>query len=107
MRPLPPVDFTTLGRLDFAEPDFETFGCLALALEAGRAGGTMPAAMNAANEVAVAAFLAGECGFLDIERTVDAVMGRARRRAARIDRPGRGGRRVGARRAARAALSSS
>jgi 1-deoxy-D-xylulose-5-phosphate reductoisomerase len=72
--PVPPVDFTKLGRLDFAEPDYETFGCLMLALEAGRAGGTMPAAMNAANEIAVAAFLAGECGFLDIERAVEVVM---------------------------------
>jgi 1-deoxy-D-xylulose-5-phosphate reductoisomerase len=72
--PSPPVDFAALGHLDFAEPDFRTFRCLALALEAGRTGGTMPAAMNAANEIAVAAFLAGECGFLDIERTVEAVM---------------------------------
>ena len=72
--PLPPVDFAALGRLDFAEPDIETFGCLRLALEAGRAGGTMPCVLNAANEVAVAAFLAGECGFLDIEATVEAVM---------------------------------
>jgi len=72
--PLPPVDFTALGRLDFAEPDYETFGCLRLALDAGAAGGTVPAAMNAANEVAVAAFLDGACGFLDIERIVDGVM---------------------------------
>lgn len=72
--PLPPVDFTKLGRLDFAEPDIETFGCLALALAAGRTAGTMPAAMNAANEVAVAAFLEGACGFLDIERVVATVM---------------------------------
>jgi len=72
--PLPPVDFAALGHLDFAEPDFDTFRCLTLALEAGRIAGTLPAAMNAANEVAVAAFLAGECGFLDIERTVEAVM---------------------------------
>lgn len=72
--PLPPVDFTALGHLDFAEPDFHTFRCLSLALDAGRTGGTMPAAMNAANEVAVAAFLAGACGFLDIERTVETVM---------------------------------
>ena len=50
--------------------DIETFGCLALAFEAGRAGGTSPAVLNAANEVAVAAFLAGRCGFLDIERVV-------------------------------------
>ena len=49
----------TLGALDFEEPDPDTFRCLALALEAGRTGGTMPAAMNAANEVAVAAFLDG------------------------------------------------
>ncbi len=72
--PVPPVDFAALGRLDFAEPDFATFGCLRLALEAGRVAGTSPAVLNAANEVAVAAFLAGECGFLDIESTVEAVL---------------------------------
>jgi 1-deoxy-D-xylulose-5-phosphate reductoisomerase len=72
--PLPPVDFAALGHLDFGEPDASTFGCLRLALEAGRAGGTAPATLNAANEVAVAAFLAGECGFLDIEETVAAVL---------------------------------
>lgn len=72
--PVPAVDFTTVGRLDFAAPDMETFGCLRLALEAGRTGGTAPAALNAANEVAVAAFLAGECGFLDIEATVASVL---------------------------------
>lgn len=72
--PLPPVDFAQLGRLDFDEPDYETFRCLTLALDAGRAGGTLPAAMNAANEVAVAAFLAGACGFLDIEGVVETVM---------------------------------
>lgn len=72
--PLEPVDFARLGHLDFGEPDLETFRCLVLAYEAGKIGGTMPAAMNAANEVAVAAFLEGRCGFLDIERTVDEVM---------------------------------
>jgi len=72
--PLEPVDFAALGRLDFAEPDLETFGCLRLALAAGRAGGTVPAALNAANEVAVAAFLGGRCGFLGIEETVGAVL---------------------------------
>lgn len=71
-----PVDFAALGRLDFAEPDYDTFRCLSLALDAGREGGTMPAAMNAANEIAVAAFLAGRIGFLDIERVVDHVMTR-------------------------------
>jgi 1-deoxy-D-xylulose-5-phosphate reductoisomerase len=72
--PVEPVDFATIGSLDFEEPDLDTFGCLRLALEAGRAGGTVPAAMNAANEVAVAAFLDGRCRFLDIERVVEGVM---------------------------------
>jgi len=77
--PVEPVDFTALGRLDFEEPDYDTFRCLRLALEAGRAGGTVPAAMNAANEVAVAAFLAGRIGFLDIERVVETVLTRHER----------------------------
>ncbi len=68
--PTTPVDFAQLARLDFAEPDIETFRCLAIALDAGRAGGTAPAVMNAANEIAVAAFLAGEARFFDIEETV-------------------------------------
>lgn len=72
--PVTPVDFAALARLDFAEPDADTFRCLGIALEAGRAGGTAPAVMNAANEIAVAAFLAGSVGFLDIEQTVDAVL---------------------------------
>lgn len=74
--PLPPVDFTQIGRLDFEEPDYASFPCLELALEAGRTGGTMPAAMNAANETAVAAFLGHKAGFLDIPRVVEHVMGR-------------------------------
>ncbi|MGA0122168.1 MAG: 1-deoxy-D-xylulose-5-phosphate reductoisomerase, partial [Gaiellales bacterium] len=56
--------------LDFEPPDLGAFGCLRLALEAGRAGGTAPATLNAANEEAVAAFLAGRIGFLDIEALV-------------------------------------
>jgi 1-deoxy-D-xylulose-5-phosphate reductoisomerase len=78
---VPPVDFATVGRLDFEEPDLETFRCLALALEAGRIGGTMPCAMNAANEVAVAAFLEGRIGFTGIEAVVEAVMGSHRSEA--------------------------
>jgi 1-deoxy-D-xylulose-5-phosphate reductoisomerase len=74
--PTPPVDFAALGHLDFAEPDLDTFGCLRLALDAGRAGGTLPCALNAANEVAVAAFLGGEIGFLGIEATVESVLAR-------------------------------
>jgi 1-deoxy-D-xylulose-5-phosphate reductoisomerase len=72
--PLAPVDFTTIGSLDFEPPDLKTFRALAIALEAGRTGGTMPAAMNAANEVAVAAFLAGRIRFTDIDETVARVM---------------------------------
>ena len=72
--PLRPVDFVELGQLTFEEPDYGSFGCLALALEAGRAGGTTPAALNAANEVAVQAFLTKGCGFLDIERVVAGVL---------------------------------
>lgn len=76
--PVAPVDFAALGRLEFEEPDRETFPCLDLAIEAGRIGGTMPAAMNAANEVAVAAFLDGRAGFMDIPRIIEGVMSRHR-----------------------------
>jgi 1-deoxy-D-xylulose-5-phosphate reductoisomerase len=72
--PVEPVDFVALGRLDFEEPDWETFRCLRLAFEAGRTGGTMPAVLNAANEVAVAAFLEGRIGFDAIADIVDAVL---------------------------------
>ena len=60
--------------LTLGEADEHAFGCLALAREAGRVGGTMPCVMNAANEVANAAFRQGRCGFLDIERIVSNVM---------------------------------
>jgi 1-deoxy-D-xylulose-5-phosphate reductoisomerase len=72
--PVSPVDFVTLGRLDFDEPDYDTFRCLALALEAGRAGGTAPAVLNAANEVAVAAFLAERIRFDTIAGIVERVL---------------------------------
>jgi len=74
--PLPPVDFAQIGHLDFEDPDLETFTCLGLALEAGRTGGTLPAVMNAANEIAVGAFLSHESGFADIPRVVATVMER-------------------------------
>ena len=74
--PLEPVDFAQIGRLDFADPDYAAFPCLGLALEAGRVGRTMPAAMNAANEVVVASFLDHGAGFLDIPRVVEGVMSR-------------------------------
>ena len=60
------LDFTRLGTLTFEEPDTKTFRGLDIAIEAGRAGGTAPCVMNAANEIAVAAFLDGSIGFLDI-----------------------------------------
>lgn len=69
-----PVDWWAAGPLTFAEPDESTFGCLALAKEAGRIGGTLPCAMNAANEVANEAFRDGRCTFVDIERIVSRVM---------------------------------
>ena len=72
--PCPRVDFRTLGALTFAAPDTEAFRCLALALEAGRAGGTLPCVLNAANEVAVAAFLSGSCSFTDIDAAVEHAM---------------------------------
>ena len=68
------VDWWSAGPLTFAEPDESTFGCLALAKEAGRTGGTLPCAMNAANEVANQAFRDGACSFVDIERIVSRVM---------------------------------
>ncbi len=72
--PVEPLDFRKLGSLEFAAPDTDTFRCLALARAAGERGGTLPAAMNAANEVAVAAFLDGRCPFLSIAETVEHVM---------------------------------
>ena len=72
--PVEPLDFTKLGSLEFAEPDTETFKCLALARAAGMQGGTLPCVMNAANEIAVAAFLAGEGTYLGIAECVESVM---------------------------------
>ena len=73
--PIPALDLTA-GPLEFFEPDLETFRMLALAREAGEKGGTFPCAYNAANEVAVAAFLEGRIGFLDIAAMVEDVLGR-------------------------------
>ena len=72
--PVTPLDFRTLGHLDFAAPDEETFRCLPLARHAGEVGGTLPCVLNAANEVAVAAFLAGECAYLNIPACVEAAL---------------------------------
>ena len=74
--PVKPLDFTALGHLEFEAADTKTFRCLALARSAGEAGGTLPCAMNAANEVAVAAFLDRRGTYLGIAECVEAVMER-------------------------------
>lgn len=68
------IDWSALSRLDFEEPDLETFRCLTLAYQAGRAGGTAPAFLSAANEVAVQAFLAGLLKWPDIAAVVESSM---------------------------------
>ena len=68
------LSLTDYGQLTFAKPDMDTFRCLPMAIEAIRRGGTVPAVMNGANEVAVAAFLKGEIGFLRIAELVEEAM---------------------------------
>ena len=68
------LDLPTLQKLTFFEPDFNKFRCLALAFEAGRRGGIVPAMMNAANEVLVDAFLKGNLKFTDIPKHVETIM---------------------------------
>ena len=68
------LDLTTMGALQFHKPDLGRFPCLALAFDALRAGGTAPALLNAANEVAVQAFLDRAIGFRDIDRVIRQVM---------------------------------
>ncbi len=70
------IDWSTLSRLDFEAPDRNTFRCLDLAYAAGRAGGTAPAALSAANEVIVEAFLGGRIMWADIAQYVECVMER-------------------------------
>ncbi len=72
--PAESLDFSQVGCIHFEKPDLVKFPLLAEAYEAGRTGGSMPAVMNAANEVAVNLFLKGEIGFLDIARLVQKVM---------------------------------
>lgn len=70
----PRLDFWQMQNLTFEKPDTDTFKGLAFAYEAGRMGGTMPCTFNAANEVAVAAFLAGRIHFLDIYDIIEQTM---------------------------------
>jgi 1-deoxy-D-xylulose-5-phosphate reductoisomerase len=75
--PVPALDLEAVGELTFERPDLDTFPCLRLAREAGEAGGTAPCVLNAADEVAVEAFLAGRLSFTGIaeviERTLEAL----------------------------------
>ena len=73
-----PLDLFKLARLDFARPDFRRFPCLELAFEAARRGGVSPAALNAANEIAVERFLAGKLRFTDIPAVVEKVLAACR-----------------------------
>lgn len=74
--PCQPLDLARIGRLDFEAPDPVRFPALRLTRDAAAAGGTAPAILNAANEVAVAAFLDGAIGFLDIAAIVEDVLSR-------------------------------
>ena len=71
---LPPLDFAELSQLTFENPDFEKFPCLALAFKALKIGGTMPAALNAANEIAVQAFLDDVIRLSDVPKIIESVM---------------------------------
>ena len=68
---VPTLDLASIGQLSFEEPDTETFPCLRLAREAGEVGGTAPCVLNAADEVAVEAFLAGRIPFTGIPEVID------------------------------------
>ncbi|MBV9197851.1 MAG: 1-deoxy-D-xylulose-5-phosphate reductoisomerase [Solirubrobacterales bacterium] len=74
--PVKPLDLVSLGALSFEAADEETFACLRLAREAARIGGTAPCTLNAANEVAVHAFLRGRVRFLDIAAVIEETLSR-------------------------------
>ena len=77
---LPPLDLCALGKLTFEWPDLQRFACLSLAFQALAEGGTAPAVLNAANEVAVQAFLTGEIAFTDIPAVIHATLDRQQNR---------------------------
>lgn len=76
--PVQSLDFTKLGTIHFDAPDLDTFECLKIAYNAGRDGGVMPCAMNAANEVANLLFRENRCSFLDIAKCVKFVMSKTK-----------------------------
>jgi 1-deoxy-D-xylulose-5-phosphate reductoisomerase len=71
---LPSLDLTEIAKLTFCKPDHDRFPCLTLGYESLRIGGTMPATMNAANEIAVEAFLNGGIRFTDIADIIRSTM---------------------------------
>jgi 1-deoxy-D-xylulose-5-phosphate reductoisomerase len=73
-RVIEPLDLVKAGTLEFRAPDFRRFPCLALAQEAAKQGGGMPAVLSAADEVAVEAFIARRIKFTDIARVVEKTM---------------------------------
>ncbi|HEY0427760.1 MAG TPA: 1-deoxy-D-xylulose-5-phosphate reductoisomerase [Pyrinomonadaceae bacterium] len=79
---LAPLDFSSISHLTFENPNFDRFPCLALAYKALEKGGTMPAALNAANEIAVQAFLDNKIGLSEIPRIIETVMDEHETRAA-------------------------
>jgi 1-deoxy-D-xylulose-5-phosphate reductoisomerase len=72
---VPSPDFFQIGELTFEEPDMQRFPCLELAFQAGEKGGTYPAVLNAANEMAVAAFLKKRLPFTGIPQVIEQVLG--------------------------------
>ena len=72
--PLPPLDLTRCGQLDFAAPDHKRFPCLGLAYRALGGESSLPVVLNAANEIAVAAFLNGQLSFLSIAEVIECTM---------------------------------
>jgi 1-deoxy-D-xylulose-5-phosphate reductoisomerase len=72
--PVRPLDLVELGALTFEAPDLDAFPCLRLAREAAEAGGTAPCVLNAANEVAVHSFLAGDLSFVGIARVIESTL---------------------------------
>jgi len=83
---LAPMDFFSVNRLDFQEPDFKKFPCLGLAYRAAQDKGTMPAVLNASNEVSVDGFLKNRLKFISIPKVIEKVLGKHRN----ITNPGLG-----------------
>ncbi len=74
--PAPALDLAAIGTLNFGRPDMDRFPCLRLAMDVGRRGGTYPAVMAAADEIAVERFLGGDIGFLDIPGVIESALER-------------------------------